>query len=806
MNILYRWGLRTHRDNPLHTFITVLDLVFTYSLLYCTNRIVYASFEEHQTDGIGLMWYMSLALNGVLIVSSVMTLFNAFSVTIQERRRRYAKLSTIGATIEQIRRGMFAEAFVMDCAGVVFGMGIGEVILQIVFRFFMRLEQANYPPIMQDHIQPVMTRGVSLSLVLEFLAVLGAVALACRRNLIRLHEPPVSLKPNASYQGTGRWRILGRMFRIGGKLSILLHKHDKKTRASFLPSLVMSIAALVTLSSVFAVLQHADLLSDPDDAAGSFQTGMYFRTLGRNSDLEDAAASFFSNPQKLKQVHHVESYQCYYPSAYCILAPHEVTQQVHSAQASHLPSWLRSGEIRIYRASESDDQLLMPKFVFLKDSDFRSFAESQGIQAQSGEGIWLSCVRDRGYSTPFLRDTWKHRKLTLHFYAADLRCEIGAKAETIVSEGREKEMREQATIVPCRDAQDFLSQVRGMKTQCIRVPIAGVAKKLDSGKAEDRQTLFWDLDRATPTIVLSEQAKPLFGSYLDHASVGSSYTVYVRSMQEDAGVGDQRENTSLFGKTQTEHQEKQAEKFRKKQMDILRNLTADLYATLLQRDTMDGYIAAHVFGEGTTYVAGDGVQIKDVVPNYDVPVKPIYADMHAEMLEWPEHFRKDTLPIFFTVFILLTLFTLFTNIVNVVYANHILYQREYAMLESIGMDEKQNRSLILYEGARYSIYAILYSVLCTLLLYPAFSMAVSRGITYELLRAGADYSASPDVWTGYFFADALDALKRTGFACAECWFIFLLAGIAVFIAFYLTNIVATRRMSSADLVPILKQE
>ena len=77
--ILYRWGLRLHRDNPLHTFITVLDLVFTYTLLYCTARIVQQSFRNHQTDGIGLMWYMSLALNGILIISSVLTMYNAFS-------------------------------------------------------------------------------------------------------------------------------------------------------------------------------------------------------------------------------------------------------------------------------------------------------------------------------------------------------------------------------------------------------------------------------------------------------------------------------------------------------------------------------------------------------------------------------------------------------------------------------------------------------------------------------------------------------------------------------------------------------
>lgn len=782
--ILYRWGLRTHRENPLHTFITVLDLVFTYTLLYCTARIVQQSFRNHQTDGIGMMWYMSLALNGILIISSALTLYNAFSVTIQERRRRYAKLSTFGATIEQIRRGLFAGAFLMDCAGLVFGMAIGELVLRVV-NLFIPLEDPNYPTIMVQHIQDITARGTVLSLVLEFLIVLGSMAIACRRNLARLHEPPVTLKPNVQYQDKRRWRILGRMFRIGGKLSILLHKHDKKTRASFLPSLVMSIAALVILTNVFAVLRSADLMSDPvsTDSRAQPGTGIYLHTLGRKASLDNAADAFFRNPQNLEMVHHVESYQIYIPGVYCLLQTGQISRQVKAAQASHLPAWLRSATIPIYNISHTQvgDQLLTPRLVFLKDSDFRAFAASQDLQAGNGEGIWLSCVRDRSTSIPFLRGNWEHETLQLYFYSDDQRIGIGEKEEKAVTEGEQKELLDMLRVVPCKDAQDFMTRVSGMQTKTVEVKIAGVARKLDSGMEQDRQTLFWDLDRSVPTIVFSELAKPLFAPYLEKASAGSSYTTYIENRQEE----------------------------------LVPVMTANLYSALLANKEeadgtvtkMDGYIAAHIFGEGTIYVAGDGVEIQPPRPNYEVPLRPIYADLHAGMSDWTERFRKDTLPIFFTVFILLTLFTLFTNIVNVVYANHILYQREYAMLESIGMDERQNRSLILYEGARYSLYAIFYSMLCTLAIYPVFSIALSNGMAYELL-CGGKYIASPAMWTGYIFSDVLDALLKTAYACWN-WIsilIFLLSGLTVFVTFFLTNIVATRRMSKGDLVAILKQE
>ena len=782
--ILYRWGLRLHRDNPLHTFITVLDLVFTYTLLYCTARIVQQSFRNHQTDGIGLMWYMSLALNGILIVSSVLTMYNAFSVTIQERRRRYAKLSTYGATIEQIRRGLFASAFLMDCAGLLLGMALGELILRIV-NLFIQLEDPEYPTLMVQHIQSITARGTVLSLVLEFLVVLGAMAIACRRNLARLHEPPVTLKPNVQYRDKRRWRILGRMFRIGGRLSILLHKHDKKTRASFLPSLVMSIAALVILTNVFAVLRSADLMSDPvgTDSGAQIRTGIYLRTLGRKASLDNAADAFFRDPQNLKLVHHVESYQFYIPGVYCILQTDQLSRQAKAAQASRLPAWLQRTAVPIYSIPDTQDgnQLLMPRFVFLKDSDFRAFAASQDLQAGDGEGIWLSCVRDRGKSIPFLRGNWDHEPLQMHFYSADQRFGIGEEETKNVSEGKRREQQEQAPVVPCADAQDFMTRVSGMQTKTVEVQIAGVARKLDSGMEKDRQTLFWDLNRSAPTIVFSETSKPLFAPYLERAVAGNSYTTYIENRQEE----------------------------------LVPVMTANLYSALLANKEeadgtvtkMDGYIAAHIFGEGTIYVAGDGVEIQPPRPNYEVPLRPIYADLHAGMSDWTERFREDTLPIFFTVFILLTLFTLFTNIVNVVYANHILYQREYAMLESIGMDEQQNRSLILYEGARYTLYAIFYSMLCALVIYPLFSMALSRGMSYELL-CGGEYKASPAGWTGYLFTDVLDALLKTGYACWN-WIailIFLLSGLAVFITFFLTNIVATRRMSKGDLVPILKQE
>ena len=204
MNILYQWAFRTHRDNPLHTLFTVLDLAFSYTLLFCTAFVVGRSIRNHGTDGSGIMWYLSFCLTIVLIISSFLTMYNAFSVTIQERKRRYMLWSTCGTTIEQIRRGLFAEAFILDCAGLAAGIGLGSLICLIVNSEFMDRVQIAVD---YQKIEPV---GLYYWIPLEFLFVLVAMALACRRNLVRLHEPPVSIKANPYYPGREKSLFFGR--------------------------------------------------------------------------------------------------------------------------------------------------------------------------------------------------------------------------------------------------------------------------------------------------------------------------------------------------------------------------------------------------------------------------------------------------------------------------------------------------------------------------------------------------------------------------------------------------------------------
>lgn len=744
MRLLYQWGVRLHRENPLHTLITVIDLVFTFSLIYSTSYIVNHSIWNHGTDGIGLMWYISILLMAVLVISSVLTMYNAFSVTIQERMRHYETLSTCGATVQKMRRGLYAEAVALGCVGLVLGISMGMVICS-----FLKLED----PVLPDHLQKVSPRRI-YGVAIEFLAVMGSMTLACRRHLNRLHQPRVSQKQTEQFNGMFRTSLLRHVFRLGGRLSVLLHRHDKKTRASFLPALVMSIVSLLILSGVFNNLSFAQLVPEGAD--------MYLRTLGRKGAVETAAAQFFEDPQTLRLVRRVDSYQCYMPCAYCLLTDNQITPQVQRVQSDLNPFWMNQGRVHVYRSADRDAQLVVLNLVFLKNDDFRAFAHRQHVSAGMTDGIWLRDLTFRGKPIEWLTGAWEHETLEMRFYTSDRRFEIGAKKQKTSSQER----AEQKEITPCKNADDYLAHVQDLPTDTLRVQIAGIA--------EEPETLFWDLDCVAPTLVFSEQAKETIfkQEYLDGACIGSSYTVVNNPKTDPDG-----------------------------------SVLAKRLSDALRKES-DGFIADHVFGEGTRYIAGATANLSDKpVPNRKVPPRPIHADLHAQLEMWPQKFQSNTLPYFFVVFTGLTLFTLFTNIVNVVFANHILYRREYAMLESIGMDDRQKRSLILYEGVRYSLYTVLYSVLCTLLLYPAFSMAVSYGLHYELLCGNGDkISSAPAVWSGYFFRDLLNALYKTVLFCGRNWMVFLGAGLVTYGIFFLTNTVTSRRMRIDELIPLLKRE
>ena len=70
----------------------------------------------------------------LVIIATIATIYNSFSIAISERKKQFAILNSIGATKSQIMKLVFLEGFLVSIVGIPIGLLSGTVAIDIVFK------------------------------------------------------------------------------------------------------------------------------------------------------------------------------------------------------------------------------------------------------------------------------------------------------------------------------------------------------------------------------------------------------------------------------------------------------------------------------------------------------------------------------------------------------------------------------------------------------------------------------------------------------------------------------------------------
>ncbi|MBQ7540954.1 MAG: hypothetical protein IJT44_01525 [Clostridia bacterium] len=791
METILKWNLRTRRENPRHTLITVLNLVFNFSLLFCTDLIINVSVSNKGTDGDGILWYIAMLLETAAFLTSALTLYSSFAVTIRERESRYRHLYVCGATKRQIRQSLVAEATLLCIVGAVLGFAMGGVLFAMA-----DMTEPDTDEIVRYMMAP--TRRL-LFATPEFLIVPAVMELAAFRFLPETTRDPVPRKPEGRKKNARRFGVR-QTFGFGGALSRLLHKREKHYRTYYLIALVMCITMLIVVDNVFNILQ---------DVSQSYFDDVTIRTSGEHAKFERDIDALLDDPEFRALHSDVFSFRVYIPCAYCFMPDAFASPDVLRMRTK---SVLSDGKqtVRVYPDAQNGRSLILPQMLFLQDDQFDKLAQESGVHPAEDEAILMQNLMYKGKPISWMQTSDGAAALTLRFYTGQTRYEIGTEAEEKAENARREHNgtpEECVKIGQKADVQAYLRTVQPLSGKTVRVRIAGAA----SGATTD-----WMLrcvDRRIPTLLFPERARARFLPLIANAYGGRHVTL---TLERKVKVADSDAET----------------------LKSIRKVACE---------QPKGYIAEHPFGKGTRYIGNTlGRDSQNLTPpvqfplawvSYDPP-RPLLADLYPSARFALMDFNERAAPLFLLAFSGMTLFALFTNIVNVVYANHALRRRDYAMLESIGMDAHQKRNMVVYESVRYTLRSVLFSILGFLLTYPSLSYTLSYGLQYEHLElrtaSAVEKTASSDVWwidalrdlrrfgaelsgliglksspaekTGYFWTDAADALRSTVNICLSSWWRFLIAGVSVFLIFLLTNLVVRRHMKSGDTIQLLKKE
>lgn len=220
-----------------------------YYLLYAG----YSSGSNFDSVLSGLM----LILIGIIMFGSISLIGNSFSISVNERKKQFGLLSSIGATRRQLKRGVFFEAVVLSAVGIPLGIlaGIGGMTVTLYFvddliGSFLQFSDRTAGPQLQMHMAAA-GWAILLAAVVGFLTILISAYLPARKALkvsaIQTIRQTTDIRIRSRQVRTSK--LTGRLFGIEGVLASKNFKRNRRKYRATVFSLFISVVLFISATS-----------------------------------------------------------------------------------------------------------------------------------------------------------------------------------------------------------------------------------------------------------------------------------------------------------------------------------------------------------------------------------------------------------------------------------------------------------------------------------------------------------------------------------------------------------------------------
>lgn len=230
----------------------------------------------------------------IIIITSVFSIKNSFSISVTERFKEYGMLRSVGATKKQIKRSVLFEGLCLGAIGIPLG------ILSGIFAVFVLIKLVNIilAPSLNGilfvfHISWIPT---VLSIVLAVLTiVLSALVPAKRASKI---TPIEAIRSNNDIKLTKKKircpKIIKKIFGVGGVISYKSLKRSKKKYRTTVISLVVSVAIFIALSTFIDY--------------GFKMSSTQYKSLDYNVSVSDRSNNYYDNFKKIANLSGIKKY------------------------------------------------------------------------------------------------------------------------------------------------------------------------------------------------------------------------------------------------------------------------------------------------------------------------------------------------------------------------------------------------------------------------------------------------------------------------------------------------------------------
>lgn len=235
------------------------------------NGVAYEnlSFNEHLLRLKGASAYANInrsinaamfVVTTLVVVCTVATIYNAFSISINDRKKQFGILNSIGATKSQIMKIVFIEAIVVSVIGIPLGLITGTFAIDLIFKLIKYMFSSSV--IAHLNLRVVYNPYVIiLSALIVLLTILVSAILPA---LNAAKTPPLEAIKNSYSLKLGKVKdskLVRLLFKTEGVLAYKNLRRNKKKFRITLFSLIISVVIFISFSGFVELFIKANKAS-----------------------------------------------------------------------------------------------------------------------------------------------------------------------------------------------------------------------------------------------------------------------------------------------------------------------------------------------------------------------------------------------------------------------------------------------------------------------------------------------------------------------------------------------------------------
>lgn len=240
-------------DYDEQTYMYYKDIEYNEGLL----RLLGAS----SYDNINTTLILIVALvASLVIIATIATIYNSFSIAISERKKQFGILNSIGATKSQIMKLVFLEGFLVSIVGIPIGLLSGTVAIDIVFKVIKTFFKTSM--FGELDLRVVFSPIVLIISTLVILLTIFISALIPAINAAKIS--PLEAIKNSSNLKVGKIKsskLVKKIFKTEGELA---YKNLRRNKGKFritLFSLVISIVIFISFNGFVDMFIEANQIN-----------------------------------------------------------------------------------------------------------------------------------------------------------------------------------------------------------------------------------------------------------------------------------------------------------------------------------------------------------------------------------------------------------------------------------------------------------------------------------------------------------------------------------------------------------------